>query len=101
MSSIDFNSGPAEVYVSQMRTFRKAGKQPHWRPAVNRAEKLLADEVSRYVDRSTFGYLPPSDLAPSPAQRVCEGCGSSDELRLIGSVYLKCGRVDKYRCRAC
>lgn len=96
--SVDANSALGEVYISQLRQFRKAGKQPHFRYAVNRQEKLIANDVNRIVDRITTGYQAITPTLDASQPLACERCGATDDLRIIGAVYLQGVRVDRARC---
>lgn len=92
----DYDSGLADVYISQVRQIEKHGGKVRSRPAVNREEKQIAQEVRRRVDRQTFGYSP---QAEAPVSDVCERCSATEGLRLKGRVYLDSGQViNRYRC---
>lgn len=106
---IDFDTPLADTYIPLVRQFKKAGKQPRTRPAVNRQEALQAAEVRRRVDRLAFGYQAQDEGPAWQGPGICSECGGElhhDEGRQPWrSIYTKTGRIDLHRhegggCRA-
>lgn len=92
----------ASVYIEQMRQFRKGGKQPFYRPAVNREEQLIAGDVNRLVERITTGYQRAHGGAVVGNEGKCGVCGRllpKRQRRLWRQVWSSDGRVDIYRCK--
>lgn len=105
MGSIDFDSPLAETYITQVRQFERAGKQPRRRAAVDRGEALRAREVRRRVDRLTMGYQAQIEGPAWQGPETCSECGgtiaASSAALPWRCIYTKSGRVDLYRCERC
>lgn len=104
MSSIDYSSELADTYLRLRREYDRAGKQPHWRPAANRDERLRAQEVNRRVHATIFGwraFAPEIEMdAGTSAARLrarCAHCGKTlrpGTARLWRQVWGQAGRLD-------
>ena len=115
MATVDFDSEPAYWYEKTMRDSRAAGLPTRHRPAVNRDERLMAQEVARHLNRVVIApnSAPRPDLAPPTAAhaRVCAKCGAKfsrrqwSEKRLWRVVYPSTarggGRLELYRHLIC
>lgn len=79
----DYDSELGDTYMRLRREFHKAGKQGHWRPAINRDEKLQADEINRRVRSTVIGYQRETEMylggTPGAARArlhgLCAKCG--------------------------
>lgn len=80
-SGVDFDSELGDTYMRLRREYRAGGKQPHWRPAANRDERLRAQEVNRKVNASIFGWRPAAPEiemdagTPARLRARCAHCG--------------------------
>ena len=103
-SSIDYSSELGDTYMRLRREYAAGGKQPHWRPAANRDEKLRAQEVNRKVTAThvhVHRYARETEMEGTPQRlRVCCAiCGrrmQPGSARLWRQVWGKDGRIDVY-----
>ena len=100
MATVDFDTEEGDAWYSMVRTTHLAGREiDRTRPPMSRQEALLAREVNSYAFRVQFGYGSGRNPDALPCDPVCHRCGARDvPLILVGAVYLREGRVDKYRC---
>lgn len=113
MATVDFGSELGATWEVMARTSFLANKPVRTRPAVDRREKLLADEANRYVERLQYGYSgAPSRRPHGSAENgepeeaaTCDHCGQQrplsalyvyDTWRLSGGV--QSVLVPRYRC---
>lgn len=101
MGVVDFDTEEGEAWYSMVRTLHLAGREsPHTRPAVDERERALAWQVNNHAFRMVRGYQRP-DRALT-AVRACDRCGSLvGPLRVVGAVYTRTGRTERYRCEGC
>lgn len=107
MGTVDFGNELGATWEVMARTSFLANKPVRTRPAVDRREKLLADEANKYVERLQFGYAGHAPQHPDdgPETAVCDVCGEAhpldalyvyDTWRLSGGV--QSISVPRYRC---
>lgn len=101
----DADSELGDTYMQLRREYHRAGKQGHWRPAANRDEQLMADEVNRRVRSTIVGYAPETDMAllgSATAMRarlhgLCAKCGQKMKpgtARLWRQIWADGSRID-------
>jgi hypothetical protein len=98
MSTVDYDTEEGDAYYSMRRTLFLAGREsPYTRPAVDRNEQLLANEVNNHLERLQFGYRRDVEHLPRPA---CDRCGATDApMVVVGAVYTRAGKFNRWRCR--
>lgn len=111
MATVDFDSEPAYWYEKTMRDSRNAGLPVRHRPAVNRDERLMAQEVARHLERVVIAQVAPPARMPKTRGRICARCGQRFSRRAWGDKRLwrviypstACGggRVELYRHLIC
>lgn len=84
MATVDFDSEPAYWYESTVRSARAAGLPVRHRPAVNRDERLMAQEVARHLERVVIAQTAAPAVHPSPQARTCAKCGQRFSRRAWG-----------------
>ena len=111
MATVDFDSEPAYWYESTVRSARAAGLPVRHRPAVNRDERLMAQEVARHLERTVIAQTSAPAVHPAADARTCAQCGqrfsrrSWRARRLYRVIYPPAsrggGRVELYRHLIC
>ena len=111
MATVDFDSEPAYWYEKTMRDSRKAGLPVRHRPAVNRDERLMAQEVARHLERVVIAQTAPPAVTPKAHARTCAKCGQRfsrrawSDKRLWRVIYPSTarggGRLELYRHLIC
>lgn len=84
MATVDFDSEPAYWYEKTMRDSRHAGLPVRHRPAVNRDERLMAQEVARHLERVVIAQTAAPAVHPAPHARLCARCGQRFSRRAWG-----------------
>jgi hypothetical protein len=111
VATVDFDSEPAYWYESTVRSARAAGLPVRHRPAVNRDERLMAQEVARHLERVVIAQTAAPAVHPAPHARICAQCGQRFSRRAWGDkrlwrvIYPPAsrggGRVELYRHLIC
>ena len=111
MATVDFDSEPAYWYEKTMRDSRHAGLPVRHRPAVNRDERLMAQEVARHLERVVIAQTAAPAVHPGSHARICAQCGQRFSRRAWGDkrlwrvIYPPAsrggGRVELYRHLIC
>lgn len=113
MATVDFDSEPAYWYEKTLRDSRRAGLPTRSRPAVNRDERLMAQEVARHLERVVIARGQAPEMTPPTRAhaRLCAKCGQKfsrrawAEKRLWRVIYPPStrggGRLELYRHLIC
>lgn len=98
MGTVDFDSETGDTWARMVHDMtRRNPRALRYRPAVDRREQLLADEVNRHMERVIVGYE--RREGDMPPELACHRCGSGvGPLVNVGAVYARGVRVDRYRC---
>lgn len=98
MATVDFDSETGDTWARMVYDMRRKNPRAlRYRPAVDRQEQLLANEVNRHMTRAFIGYTREEEQVSS--RLACDSCGSDvGPLEVYGAVYTEAGRFDRYRC---